>query len=142
MIKNIVIADPAKAILYLSDTYEGSMHDKTIAEEEDLEFGKALRLLQDLGFLAYNPDQVQVVIPTRKPRNKELSAEQKAENKEKARERVVVEHAIGGLKIWRIVKETIRSWSHRLRDQVMYLACGLHNFRLRYRAVPYKTYSV
>ena len=134
MIKNIVIADPDKEILYLSATYEGSVHDKAIADEEDLEFGKPLRLLQDLGFLAYNPEGVQVVIPTKKPRKKELTAEQKAENKEKARERVVVEHAIGGLKIWRIVKETIRSWSHRLRDQVIYIACGLHNFRLRYRA--------
>jgi len=112
------------------------MHDKTIAEEEDLEFGKTLRLLQDLGFLAYAPNGVEVVIPTKKPRKKELTAEQKATNREKSRERVVVEHAIGGLKIWRIVKETIRSWSHRVRDQVMYLACGLHNFRLKCRASP------
>jgi len=93
--------------------------------------------LQDLGFLAYAPDGVKVVIPTKKPRKKELTAEQKATNREKSRERVVVEHAIGGLKIWRIVKETIRSWSHRLRDQVMYLACGLHNFRLKCRTSAY-----
>ena len=46
-------------------------------------------------------------MPTKKPRNKALTAEEKAANREKARERVVVEHAIGGLKIWRIVKETI-----------------------------------
>lgn len=142
MIKNVVIADPSKAVLYLSATYEGSMHDKTIAEEEDLEFGKSLRLLQDLGFQAYEPDGVEVVIPTKKPRKKELTADQKAANREKSRERVVVEHAIGGLKIWRIVKETIRSWSHRLRDQVMYLACGLHNFRLKCRAGSYVTNSV
>jgi hypothetical protein len=142
MIKSVVIAEPSKAILYLSATYEGSKHDKTIAEQEDLEFGKPLRLLQDLGFLAYEPDGVEVVIPTKKPRKKELTTEQKADNRQKASERVVVEHAIGGVKIWRIVKETIRSWSHRLRDQVMYLACGLHNFRLKYRNGSYKTYSV
>ena len=55
MIKNVLIATPSKLILYLSATYEGSVHDKTIAEEEDLEFGKSVRLLQDLGFLAYQP---------------------------------------------------------------------------------------
>ncbi|MGI9175889.1 MAG: transposase family protein [Rhodothermales bacterium] len=77
-----------------------------------------------------------VVQPQKKPRGKELTPEQKAANRERSRERVVVEHAIAGVKGWRIVKEQIRSWLHAIRDQVMHLACGLYTFRLACRAGP------
>ena len=141
----MLIAAPDKRVLYLSQTYEGSAHDKRVADEEDLEFGaddqhhETLELLQDLGFQGYKPKGVVVVQPLKKPRGGELTDEQKQANREKSRQRVVVEHAIGGVKIWRMVKEQIRSWCHRLRDRVMYLACGLHNFRLKCRAHPIRT---
>lgn len=128
-----------KQILYLSQTYEGSAHDKRVADEEALDFGKTVELLQDLGFQGYKPRGAVVIQPQKKPPGKELTPEQKQANREKSRERVVVEHAIGGVKVWRIVKEQIRSWCHRLRDRVMELACGLHNFRLRCRAHPIQT---
>ena len=143
----MLIAALDKRILYLSQTYEGSVHDKRVADEEDLafangedlEFGKTLELLQDLGFQGYKPKGVVVIQPLKKPRGGELTDEQKKANRAISRQRVVVEHAIGGVKIWRMVKEQIRSWCRRLRDQVMYLACGLHNFRLQCRAHPIRT---
>lgn len=135
---NVLVADPRRRILFLSQTYEGSTHDKPIADEAMLEFGSACaktrELLQDLGFQGYAPVGAVVLQPVKKPRGKALSAAQKQSNRELSRQRVVVEHAIGGVKTWRIVKEQIRSWCHLLRDRVMYLACGLHNFRLRCRA--------
>lgn len=140
--KNVLIADADKRILYLSQTYEGTVADKRVADEEALEFGaddehrKTLELLQDLGFQGYKPKGVVVLQPMKKPKGGELTDEQKQANQQISRQRVVVEHAIGGVKIWRMVKEVIRSWSHRLRDRVMYLACGLHNFRLMCRAGP------
>ncbi|MCH7777797.1 MAG: transposase family protein [Gemmatimonadetes bacterium] len=142
-IKNVVLAAADKRVLYLSQTYEGPVSDKRVADEEALDFGtrdpeldEVLLLLQDLGFQGYAPAGVVVVQPMKKPRGGKLTAEQKASNRAISSQRVVVEHAIGGVKIWRIVKEVIRSWCHRLRDQVMYLACGLHNFRLACRAGP------
>ena len=141
----MLIADPDKRILYLSQTYEGSVHDKRVADEEALDFGadhphrQTLELLQDLGFQGYKPKGVVVLQPMKKPRGGQLTDEQKTANRAISRQRVVVEHAIGGLKIWRIVKEQIRSWCHRLRDRVMELACGLHNFRLKCRAGPIRT---
>lgn len=134
--KNVVIADPQRRILYLSQTYEGSAHDKRIADEEDLAFGKTLELLQDLGFQGYAPAGAVVIQPVRKPQGKALTNAQKQANREISRQRVVARHAIGGVKRWRIVKEQIRSWCHALRDRVMYLACGLHNFRLKCRGGP------
>ena len=157
----MLIATPEKRILYMSETYEGTVHDKRIADEEALDFGtptsgfetsgfetfgfgifgkevpeQVRTLLQDLGFQGYAPEGVRVVQPKKKPRGTSLTPEQKAANRDLSRKRVVVEHAIGGVKVWRIVKEQIRSWLHAIRDQVMYLACGLHNFRLACRGAP------
>ena len=159
----MLIATPEKRILYMSATYEGTVHDKRIADEEALDFGtmtsgtpsrtpsgtpsgfgtfgkevpeQVRTLLQDLGFQGYEPEGVCVVQPEKKPRGTSLTSEQKAANRDISRKRVVVEHAIGGVKVWRIVKEQIRSWLHAIRDQVMYLACGLHNFRLACRDRP------
>lgn len=130
-IKNALLAGKDRKVLYLSQTYEGSVHDKKIADEANIEFGKTVELLQDSGFQGYTPRNAVVVMPVKKPRGKELTDAQKQENKTKASQRVLVEHAIGGIKIWRIVKDKIRSYRHKLRDEVMLIACGLHNFKIK-----------
>jgi hypothetical protein len=66
----------------------------------------------------------------KKPRGKDLTQEQKQDNKAKSRFRVLVEHAIGRVKICRIVKDRIRCWKDRIKDRVMEICCGLHKFRL------------
>lgn len=126
----MLLAGAGKRILYLSQTYEGSVHDKKIADEAEIEFQKTIELLQDSGFQGFEPGNAIVVMPEKKPRGKELTDEQKLGNKKKASQRVVVEHAIGQVKVWRIVKDKIRSYRHKLRDEVMLLACGLHNFKI------------
>lgn len=108
------------------------MHDKAIVDEEGWRFPKDIKVHQDLGFQGHNPEGVQVSMPQRKPRTKELSEEPKAENKRKAAERVKVEHAIGGVKILRIVKDRIRLWKKGIKDLVIELACGIHNFKIAY----------
>ena len=47
--------------------------------------------------------------------------------------RVRVEHAIDGVKRYRIVKDTLRNWKADFRDLVCETCCGLHNFRLDFR---------
>ena len=139
--KNLVLATKRRRIVYLSETYEGSYSEKRMADEQAFSFAysdrpkdELLALLMDLGFPAYKAEGAHVVRPHQKPRGGSLSDEQKAENQQKARTRVVVEHAISGVKVFRVVKEVIRSWLHERRDKVMLLACGLHNFRLSCRA--------
>src|SRR5688572_1738452 len=130
-IKNVLLAGGNKKILYLSQTYEGSVHDKKIADEAEIEFEKTIELLQDSGFQGFNPDKATIIMPVKKPKGKELTDEQKQENKTKASQRVVIEHAIGQIKVWRIVKDKIRSYRHKLRDEVLLIACALHNFKIK-----------
>lgn len=125
-----MICEPNTYIRYLSATYEGSIHDKKIADEEDFLFTDTIVLLQDLGFQGYAPKKVEVVQPIKKAKNKELTDQQKQYNKQQAQKRVYVEHAIRGMKIMHIVKGKIRSHLQAWRDLVCYLACGIHNFKI------------
>jgi DDE superfamily endonuclease len=85
-----------------------------------------------LGFIGYNPENVEIFRPEKKPKGKELTDEQIKSNQEISRTRVKVEHAIGKCKVFRIVKDVIRSYKEDFRDLTMILACGLSNFKLRY----------
>ena len=132
-IKNNLIINKEKQILYLSPTVEGKQHDKTLAEEMELEFPSEGVLMQDLGFLGFEPDRIKVVMPEKKPKNQSLSSEDKAYNKLISSMRVVVEHAIGSVKRLRIVKDKIRMRIENIQDTVMLIAAGLHNLRINYR---------
>jgi hypothetical protein len=87
-------------------------------------------LLKDTGFQGFEPEGVVCVQPKKKPRGKELTDDEKADNREKSSERVVVEHSIGGMKTWRCVREISRSTSYDRPDSLTWYAAGLHNFRL------------
>ena len=64
----------------------------------------------DFGFQGFEKDYdvKQLFLPHKKPKKKELTAEQKADNKVLASERVVVEHRIAGLKRFRILSDRLR----------------------------------
>ena len=89
------------------------------------------RLLQDLGFLAFTLDQVEIIMPTKKPRGRKLTRAQKAVNRRIARRRVRIEHVNSSVKRCRIVHDTNRLRKAGVRDHVMEICCALHNFRVR-----------
>ena len=132
-IKNNLIINKEQQVLYLSPTVEGKLHDKTLAEEMELKFPHDGVMMQDLGFLGFDPGRVKIVMPEKKPKNKPLSKEDKAFNKTISSMRVTVVHAIAGIKRLRIVKEKIRLRLENIQDQVMSIAAGLHNLRRTYR---------
>jgi hypothetical protein len=125
-------------VLYLSPTYEGKAHDKTICDEEQIKFEIPVTLWEDLGFLGLNPDNADVRRPIKKPPKRELDADQKEFNRQISSKRVKVEHAIGQCKIFRIVKDEVRAFNgsatltnqDEFRDTCMLLACGLSNFKI------------
>jgi hypothetical protein len=53
--------------------------------------------------------------------------------------RIRIEHAIGGVKQYRMVKYKLRLLKDGIRDSIMETCCGLHNFRLQYRPWNYAT---
>lgn len=127
----MLLAAANARIPFLSDTYEGSYHDKPIADQTPYPLAEGSELLQDLGFVGFSLAGVQITQPHKKPQGGELTEQQKAENRAIARRRVLIEHIICSVKRCRIVKDTIRLWKDTARDMVMAICCGLHNFRLR-----------
>ncbi len=114
-----------------SDTHPGSTHDKRIAEATPDPLPAGSRLLQDLGFLAFTLDQVEMSMPTKKPRGRALTRVQKATNRRIARRRVRIEHVNSSVKRCRIVHDTSRLRKAGVRDLIMEVCCALHNIRVR-----------
>jgi hypothetical protein len=88
-------------------------------------------LLQDLGFLSFTLPEVEILMPTKKPRGEELLLEHQLANQVLNQRRLRIEHVNSSVKRCRIVKDRIRLWKAGVRDLVMELCCALHNFRVR-----------
>ena len=130
---NVVTEKPTKKVKVLSPTCEGKKHDKKLADEQAIPFPQGSKVRQDLGFQGYQPEGVTIYQPMKKPKGKELTPEQKQINKELSKERIGVEHSIGGIKGFGIVHDIFRNFRDWYADLVMETACGLHNWRLDFR---------
>ena len=131
--KNLLVTAPRR-VVYLGPTVGGSRHDKTLAVESRLRFPPDALLLKDSGLQGYEPADVRTLQPKKKPKSRELRSCEKAINRVICRARIVVEHAVAGVKRCRIVTDTFRNWRRGLVDEVMLAACGLHNLRESCRA--------
>ena len=127
-------------IRFMSATYAGKWHDKALVDDEQYTLPAGSVLYQDMGFQGFAIDHVTVQQPTKKPRGGELTSEQKEENRRIAREKMRIEPTIGSVKRCRSIKDKLRSWQDTVRDMLMAIAAGLHNWRLRYRPWHYETH--
>lgn len=132
-LKNTLVTSQKGTILYLGDTYEGSVQDKKMLDEAQISFLNEIDVLLDLGYVGFDAPNAQLMMPCKKPKNGELTQEEKKINQYLAHLRVTVEHHISSVKRLRIVKEKIRIKGEHNRDRVMFIACALHNFRNEYR---------
>jgi hypothetical protein len=130
-VKNVLLVNAPLTILFLSDTYGGRTHDKRIADATPYPLPAGSQLLPDLGFLAFTLPEVEILMPTKKPRNQELSLEEKLANQTLHYRRLRIEHVNSSVKRCRIVKDRLRLWKTGIRDRVMEICCALHNFRVR-----------
>jgi hypothetical protein len=137
-VKNIVVINTQSEIRFLTTTCEGKKHDKKATDEAGYSFPEGSVLFQDTGFQGFTVAGVIIIQPSKKPRGKELGPEVKENNRLISKIRIRVEHAIGGVKRYRIVKDKIRNWKNGFRDLVMETCCGLHNFRLNFRPWHYE----
>jgi hypothetical protein len=85
----------------------------------------------DLGFLGIKKQILDAIIfiPHKKPKGKQLTAEQKKENTAMAGIRVKVEHAIDGIKRYYILQHKNRFKDMRKLDDALHQCAGLWNFR-------------
>ncbi|MGL4632000.1 MAG: transposase family protein [Leadbetterella sp.] len=130
--KNALIVSTLGLIMWLGATHVGKVHDKPMVEV--LKFTSPITILADLGFQGWNPQNVKLILPHKKPRNtktekRNLTQDQKDFNKELSQKRVKVENVLAHVKILRIVKDKNRNYRFGFRENLMKTACGLYNFR-------------
>lgn len=132
--KNLIISTRQKHIGFLSKTIPGKEHDFTIlkAQAPPEYMPPKVKKHLDLGFKGFDTQYPghAVSMPQRKPRTRELTDTQKERNKKKSGVRVLVEHAIGGIKRLRIVSDVFRNKKKNFDDQAMLISCGLWNYHL------------
>lgn len=132
--KNIVAANRKKEILFLSSTRGGQVHDYTLLKESQLpeHIPEKIKNYLDLGFKGIHKDYpLNIHMPFRKPRTRELTEKQKKYNKKTSGFRVRVENALAGVKRFRCITDLCRTKSEEMKDQLMWLSCGLWNFHLQ-----------
>lgn len=88
----------------ISKSHEGKKHDKKIHDETKTILPYGIDVFTDTGYLGTGH-----IMPKKKPKGKELSEEEKQNNKKIASKRCVNEHVIGFIKRYRIVRDQFRN---------------------------------
>jgi hypothetical protein len=133
--KHLFIGDDQRRILALSPPAPGSHHDYTMFKDwhppDRLPDG--VIYWTDSGFQGLRTDypQCPVIQPQKKPRGQKLNNLDQWCNALRARIRIVVEHAIGGVKRFGAVAQTYRNRGAQFEDRLTLVACGLWNWHLQ-----------
>ena len=107
----------------------GPVHDFALYQRSEVEPHESLEVLADSGYQGLDKLHARSKTPRRKPRKGQLTGEQKQGNRELASRRVVVEHVIRSLKIFRILAERYRNRRQRFSLRFKLIA-GLYNYGL------------
>lgn len=110
---------------------QGKTSDINIFREQQKKFNIEQRFTGDKGYQG----GVNIKIPQKKPRGKELTDLQKDANKEISSERIYVEHIIRLIKIFRVAKERFRMKGNKY-EEVILTICGLVRLRLGTLILP------
>jgi len=108
-------------IAAVSESFPGSVHDKKVYDRTRAVCPPDARRTGDTAYLG-----TPLETPTRKPRGGELTAGQRERNRRVSRRRIVAEHGIGKMKVWRIAAERYRNPVRR-HTLIMKNVAGLHN---------------
>ncbi len=138
-----MIASSSRFILFLGKTvWGGKYHDFSLLKEEFKKGAvfKEHQVWVDLacvGFAKYYKTK-KLHLPYKKPRKSKTNPDprltdfQKQANKQKSQVRIVVEHAIAGMKRYKILCEKFRNKSEQFADAVIEVCAGLWNYKLSF----------
>ncbi len=108
-------------IAAVSASFPGKVHDKKVYDATRVVCPPGVRRTGDTGYVG-----TELETPTKRPPGGELTARQKAGNRRISRRRIVAEHGIGKMKVWRIAAERYRNPVGR-HTLIMKNVAGLHN---------------
>lgn len=125
----IALDKKTKLIIGVSPPQRGKIHDKKQLEKTgwDEKLSTSVGRYGDLGYYGMNGEHWH--LPHKKPKGGLLTRWQKTLNRRFAKERIVVEHGIRGIKIFRRIGEVITIKSDELFSAALLAAANLSNFK-------------
>lgn len=108
-------------IAVVSKSAPGKTHDKKVYDQSRTVIPRGAVGIGDTGYIG-----TRLQVPHKRPRKGVLTAEQKRANRALSRRRIVAEHGIGKMKIWRIASDRYRNPLKR-HAVMMKNVAGLHN---------------
>ena len=110
-------------------------HDFELFKENQIKVSKETKILADSGYQGIQGIHTNSEIPIKKPRksknnpNPKLTKDQKKHNRELASKRIIGEHVIREVKIFKIIQERYRNRRKRFGLRFNLIA-GLYNYEL------------
>jgi hypothetical protein len=136
MRKSILAVNGQKRVLILTQTKSGRRHDKRLADKNLLfeRIPEEVAVWTDTGFQGVLKHHTNTLIPKKATRKSPLTYAEKEENRIISSFRVVVEHAIAGLKRYKAYADIWRNKIQNLDDRVMRIVAGLWNIHIEMSA--------
>jgi len=128
-----LVVGPVGRIFSVSAAYPGSVHDFRIyKEQKGRDRFHGIPKKADGGYQGIAAYDRLAEIPFKKPRNGELTAEQRAYNRDLSRKRIKVENVIREVKIFKILSETYRNRrrNHGIKTNIV---AGIVNMKVEKR---------
>jgi hypothetical protein len=131
--KILLVTNENKGIDIITPVYVGSTHDFSMFKEEALvdALPSGTPIYLDTGFEGIQNlrEDLNIRKPKKKPRNRKLNGGERLGNRLISRERVKVEHSIGGIKMFKIVSSTFRGISQSM-NRTFEIICGIWNLKI------------
>ena len=130
--KSLIVTDENKKVLLISPTKQGRRHDKRIADKVNLTgtIPDSVCIWADSGFTGLKHKNTMIAKKARK--NRPLTDKEKQENRIISSFRVVAEHAIAGIKRFKIMSDVFRNKIGKFDDKVAFVTASLWNYKLLY----------
>ena len=127
----IITLPYAKDIVDVVAAEPGPKSDISLFREYRSRFHPQQKFKADLAYIG----ELLIETPNKKPRNGQLTIEQKEENTKLASKRIFIEHRIRSIKIFRVAQERFRLHSKKY-EQVILTICGLVRLRIGTLILP------
>lgn len=122
-LKAQMIVDDIGKVHHVSLSVRGNMHDKRLHDETELTLPEHVPVYADLGYQG-----TKHILPYKKPKNKELTEQQKQYNHFHSSLRIIVEHVFAHLKKWGILKHRFRN-NPKQHHAIFTTIAGLYNLK-------------
>ena len=130
--KSVIVSNRKRLVLVITKQKSGRRHDKRLFDKEDIlkQLPKEIIAWMDTGFIGAAKDHKNILIPKKRSKGRPLTQSDKETNKIISSYRVIVEHAIGGIKRYRCMSEKLTNHKPFIDDQFLLLSAGLWNYHL------------